>query len=380
MALADIDAKRFPVQKHQKYFERHLLILPSKYQDNEPNKLAIVAYSLIGLNILGIDTSKKYQNSKAWLLKHQQCARYDGFSIAGFIPSISIHIEENPSFSLMSTLFGLWCIICLEEDGLDSYHEELDVAGICRFVSKCQSENGSFVSSFDTLASGRILASSIDPTDLRYAYAAVTILYLMGCRNTQDFGRYISVEKLMVFINAQACGSGFGQYGEPHAGLTSCALSILDMLGDQWSTLPSPFFERTIDWLLHRQVSSQGSMTLMTNSNECYDIDDHGGFQGRENKFADTCYCFWCLNSLNILQKRIETKFDRGDILSEYLLEKTQSKLLGGFAKNNENDPDLYHSCLGLAALALNSGEFDGTVFLPKRLSRRIRMEAEVGT
>ncbi|SCU89699.1 LAFA_0E20164g1_1 [Lachancea sp. 'fantastica'] len=374
MELASIDTKSFPVQKHQRYFERHLLILPSKYQDNEPNKLAIVAYSLIGLSILGVDTSKKYQNSKSWLLKHQRSILSGELSVSGFIPSLSIDIEECPSLSLMSTLFGLWGLICLEENGSNAF-EGLDLEGIRRFVSKCQCKNGSFVSSFDTLAFNEISRSSIDPTDLRYAYAAVTILYLLGCRNSEDFDCYISVEDLLTFIKGQMCGSGFGQYGEAHAGLTSCALSILDLLDDQWSILPSQFLEQTIEWLLHRQVSSQGSMTLMTDSNECYDIDDHGGFQGRENKFADTCYCFWCLNSLSILQKQTKSKLDCSDALVDYLLETTQSKLLGGFAKNSESDPDLYHSCLGLAALAMNSEEFNGTLFLPDSLSRRIKVK-----
>ncbi|SCV00807.1 LAME_0G12112g1_1 [Lachancea meyersii CBS 8951] len=369
MALASIAAERLARQKHQKYFERHLLILPSKYQDNEPNKLAIVTYALIGLSILGVDTSKKYQGSIAWLLEHQRHVSYEECSIAGFIPSLSTNIEEAPSLSLMSTLFGLWGLICLGARD-SSVFKDIDLQGIGQFVSKCQCDNGSFVSNFDVLPSSEIHRSCIDPTDLRYSYAAVTILHLIGCRKSEDFSRYISIENLIEFIKTQTgVNGGFGQYNEAHAGLTSCALSILDMLNDQWDCLSARFFEQTAEWLLQRQVSNQGAMTLMIDKNECYDPEDQGGFQGRENKFADTCYGFWCLNSLSILQAHTDVKFDCGNALSDYLLDSTQNKLLGGFAKNNEDDPDLYHSCLGLAALSLNADEFNGTLFLPRQLS-----------
>ncbi|SCU88774.1 LADA_0E12002g1_1 [Lachancea dasiensis] len=358
--------------KHQKYLERHLAILPSKYQDNEANKLAIVTYALIGLNVLGVDTSEKYKSSKNWLSNHYREVDYGGSCLlAGFVPSTSINIDSIPSLSLINTLFGLWSLACLGQE--ENMYDEVDKERICRFVSHCQVESGSFVSSFDVTPLDGCHTSSIDPTDLRYTYAAIAILHLMGCRRSKDFEKYISLQSILANISDQACAQGgFGQYCEPHAGFTSCALSILHMLGDQWSILTPTFYETTVHWLLERQVSSQGSTTSMAEGNENYDLADHGGFQGRENKFADTCYCFWALNSLSILEDQCSARFDKHDLLFNYLLDTTQNNLIGGFAKNNEDDPDLYHTCLGLAALALRGGNFNGPLFLPKDISLSI--------
>ncbi|SCV05367.1 LANO_0H05930g1_1 [Lachancea nothofagi CBS 11611] len=370
---APLNDERFVAKKHQKFLERHLHILPSKFQDNEPNKLAIVSYALLGLSILGVDISKKYKGSTEYLKKHYQEVENEIGYVAGFVPSISTHVKGVPSLSLTSTLFGIWSLACLVN--ADRLFEIIDREKVCQFVAQCQvSDNGLFVSSFDVTPPKPLHYSSIDPTDLRHTYVAIAILYLMGCRTSTDFSRYISLDGVLEFIKQQACPQGgFGQYFEPHAGFTSCALSILKLINDRWDILPSSFYEVTFQWLLQRQISSDGPMTLMTN-NEGFDPEDHGGFQGRENKFADTCYGFWCLNSLEILGPQTSARFEGHDFLVDYLLNNTQNKLLGGFAKNDEDDPDLYHTFLGLAALATISGDFDGTTFLPQNISRAMKL------
>ncbi|KAL9082694.1 MAG: hypothetical protein Q9159_006234 [Coniocarpon cinnabarinum] len=77
------------------------------------------------------------------------------------------------------------------------------------------------------------------------------------------------------------------------------------------------------------------------------------GFAGRCNKVSDTCYVFWAGASLKLLQNLdlIEHEYIRS-----YLIEKTQHMMLGGFGKWPEDLPDMYHSYLGLAALALIDG------------------------
>lgn len=78
------------------------------------------------------------------------------------------------------------------------------------------------------------------------------------------------------------------------------------------------------------------------------------GMNGRTNKVADTCYAFWVcaplqlMNQLHLIDKAA---------LQKYLLEKTQHPVLGGFGKFPGDLPDLYHSYLGLAALALTGWE-----------------------
>jgi len=73
------------------------------------------------------------------------------------------------------------------------------------------------------------------------------------------------------------------------------------------------------------------------------------GFNGRLNKPVDTCYCFWATASLDML--------DQAALINKYgcrlfLLNKTQHRI-GGFGKSPGYPPDIYHSYLGLATLAI---------------------------
>ncbi|MCJ1474673.1 hypothetical protein MMC13_003333 [Lambiella insularis] len=73
------------------------------------------------------------------------------------------------------------------------------------------------------------------------------------------------------------------------------------------------------------------------------------GFSGRCNKFADTCYSFWAGGTLGILKKVHLLSYHS---IRKYLLEKTQH-MIGGFGKMPGDPPDILHSYLGLAALAV---------------------------
>jgi len=73
------------------------------------------------------------------------------------------------------------------------------------------------------------------------------------------------------------------------------------------------------------------------------------GFSGRCNKFADTCYSWWAGGTLAMLKKTHLLSFNA---IRRYLLEKTQH-VVGGFGKLPGDPPDILHSYLGLAALAV---------------------------
>ncbi|KAG5205294.1 Geranylgeranyl transferase beta subunit [Trichophyton interdigitale] len=79
------------------------------------------------------------------------------------------------------------------------------------------------------------------------------------------------------------------------------------------------------------------------------------GFNGRPNKIADTCYCFWVTGSLAMLDQLglVDSQANR-----RYLLEKTQH-MIGGFGKTAGEPPDLLHSYLGLASLGLFGEEIE---------------------
>lgn len=104
----------------------------------------------------------------------------------------------------------------------------------------------------------------------------------------------------------------------------------------------------------------------------------HVGFNGRWNKKADTCYTWWVAGTLAVslasLRSRHQFPMIRVDTMwlincwqmlgvgatdlidsmpsRRYLLEITQHQV-GGFGKIAGAPPDIYHSYLGLAALAI---------------------------
>ncbi|CAK1367968.1 unnamed protein product [Cercospora beticola] len=97
------------------------------------------------------------------------------------------------------------------------------------------------------------------------------------------------------------------------------------------------------------------------------------GMNGRTNKVADTCYAFWAGASFHLMsapQLYCKSRLQR------YLLEKTQNPILGGFGKFPGDLPDLYHSYLALAALALDGCEglldVDPAMCISKRASGRL--------
>lgn len=97
------------------------------------------------------------------------------------------------------------------------------------------------------------------------------------------------------------------------------------------------------------------------------------GMNGRLNKVADTCYAWWGAASFHILEHPQLYDHVR---LRRYLLGKTQHTILGGFGKFPGDVPDLYHSCLGLAALGISGcpdvKEVDAGMCISKEASARI--------
>lgn len=358
----------FELKRGIKFLERHLSLLPGSQQGYDVNKMAIIFYSVESLSALLVDTKKKFSNNKGDIRKlYTTRSTPEGKLLAGFIGSPTLDIPGINTLSLANTLFGLLTLVIIDDQ--EFMRETIDKKAVADFVSACQlMQNGAFVSTLDYVT---CRPSIVDATDLRFCYISVAILYIVGCRTLEDFNEYIDSKMLIEYIVSHQCDiGGFGQFNEPHAGYTSCALSALSLL-NSLSVLPTEFQEKTIHWLLERQVSNEGCPALQSDRNDYYDQEDHGGFQGRENKFADTCYVFWCLNSLKILTPSWNELCDV-ELAQSYLLNRTQSTLTGGFSKNDADTADLYHTCLGIAALKLIEGSFDGILCIPTEVSRRL--------
>ena len=202
---------------------------------------------------------------------------------------------------------------------------------------------------------------------------------------------------------------------EPHAGYTFCSLGALNFINRlrlpkaslNISKLGPQNPQEVVRWLVYRQTAFSDPDALLDSEFIGQDrgdgnggrSNDHGqgigpayqppdqtvmfspfdieaesaGMNGRTNKVADTCYAWWAGASLHLLGQ--PDLYDHKAI-RHYLLERTQHPVLGGFGKFPGDLPDLYHSCLGLAALSLAGGgevkELDPGMCISKEAAARI--------
>lgn len=212
-------------------------------------------------------------------------------------------------------------------------------------------------------------------------------------------------------------------FGEPHAGYTFCSLGCLNFTdrlridpsttqASSKSVLRAPAdVEALTRWLVHRQTDLinpdaqldsefigakphtkdvTAAPLPIPNSKDKEPVHQSpdktvasvadflapsaAGMNGRTNKVADTCYCWWTAASLHILHQ--PQLYERNS-LDKYLLEKTQHPVLGGFGKFPCDLPDLYHSYLGLATLSLSGidgvREVDAGMCISRAASVRLK-------
>lgn len=199
------------------------------------------------------------------------------------------------------------------------------------------------------------------------------------------------------------------------AGFTFCAIAALDLFDrlrpsktdsphdTNISGLSDP--ARTVHWLVSRQTTEiykpdPDSDPLEDDLDDNLDDDKDDsilGVNGRINKQADTCYAFWVLGSLSVLNDSkqpyhtkpsttpdtttttdsisISTTISTSGI-KKWLLNKTANALMGGFGKHAGDLPDLHHSYLGLAACGLLGVQgvepLDAAMCVSARTRRRV--------
>ncbi|KAI9693657.1 MAG: hypothetical protein M1822_002928 [Bathelium mastoideum] len=305
--------------------------------------------------------------------------------------------------NLPATFFAMQTLAVLKDD----FHR-LDRRGILEWIPNLQREDGSF---------GQHVVNGIieGGHDSRFGYMAAGIRWMLrgNIEGPLDGIRDIGVERFWRCIEqAQTYDGGISDapFHEAHAGFEYCATSALSLLGclPECGTSSAPptstkgltQVDLMMQWLVSRQTTTLDEEDEFdTNGDEtdtpstCHDSHSFvklrsfpsksgeisyrerpaihfellwAGFNGRLNKVADTCYGWWVLATLAILNKQdlVDQEASR-----RYLLDKAQH-MIGGFGKIAGDPPDIYHSYLGLAALALHrdSGlkEFDPALCLTK--------------
>ncbi|KAJ5785693.1 Terpenoid cyclases/protein prenyltransferase alpha-alpha toroid [Penicillium pulvis] len=387
----------FTTERHVKYYLRCLkTFLPSAYTSNDSNRMLLAYFSLSGLDVLDVlqakTTPEERQSYINWLYHCQvPSGGFRGFPGTDF--GAERRTVDNAVWdpaNVPATFFALVNLLILGDD-----LSRVKRRGCLQWLPRLQRADGSF---------GEVLGPDArieGDRDLRYCMCAAGIRYILrgsmskGVEDVND----IDVPGFMSFIQAcQAYDGGMAEspFREPHSGHTYCAVGSLDFLrraGTDTQAVPmlspgSEKFEMLLSWLASRQtgelgegededdeddeddetgtsvldtqptedvtrsleeqiIALPGLTALSTESIPC------AGFNGRCNKFADTCYSFWNGATLMML--------DRYSVIDDvrnrrYLLEKVQH-LVGGFGKSVGDPPDLLHSYFGMVSLAFQGEE-----------------------
>ncbi|KAJ5774593.1 Terpenoid cyclases/protein prenyltransferase alpha-alpha toroid [Penicillium paradoxum] len=369
----------FTTERHVKYYLRCLkTFLPSAYTSNDSNRMLLAYLTLSGLDVLGVLQSKTTPEERKGYIDWLYHCQVPSGGFRGF-PGTDFGSEkrnkDNEAWdpaNVPATFFALVNLLILGDDLSRVKRREC-----LEWLPTVQRADGSFGELVGP--EGKVGGAR----DLRYCCCAAGIRYILRGRNETGLEGVADIDVLGLVSFIEACqtydgGMAESPFCESHSGHTYCAISSLDFLrraSNNMESLPllsagSKQFEALITWLASRQTAqleepAEDEDYEQPEAPETGSLGDRvrglpnvqpvepstvpcAGFNGRCNKYADTCYSFWNGATLMML--------DHYSVVDEvrnrhYLLEKTQH-LVGGFGKGPGDPPDLLHSYFGMVSLA----------------------------
>ncbi|KAJ6669696.1 hypothetical protein lerEdw1_000245 [Lerista edwardsae] len=287
-------------ERHVRFFQRCLQILPERYSSLETSRLTVAFFALSGLDMLdSLDVVNK-EDIIEWIYSLQVLPTEDRSNMhrCGFRGSSYLGMPFNPSKGpgishpydsghIAMTYTGLSCLVILGDD-LSRVNKEACLAGL----RALQLEDGSFCA---------VLEGS--ENDLRFVYCASCICYMLNNWSGMDTKKAIDyIRRSMSYDNGLAQGAGLESHEKE--------------------------LDRIRRWCIMRQQN---------------------GYHGRPNKPVDTCYSFWVGATLKLLKIFQYTNYEKN---RNYILS-TQDRLVGGFAKWPDSHPDALHAYFGICGLSL---------------------------
>ncbi|KAK8202926.1 geranylgeranyl transferase-like protein type i beta subunit [Phyllosticta capitalensis] len=358
------------VPKHLTYWKRCLkTFLPHFYTSNDCNRLTLAFFIISALDLLRVRDDFMTPEERAdyvnWLYHNQHPnGGFRGSPATDLGQGRNADNECWDPANVPATFFALSALVILGDD-----LQRVKRRQCLEWLPKMQRADGSFG---ETMGEGGHIEGGQDP---RFGYCAAGVRWILrgNAEGSVEGVRDINVQGLVRCIRqSETYDGGISEapFHEAHAGFTYCAIGALAFLGHlPTQTLADP--ELTVRWLVARQTSrieeddsfdvedapiapSMVKLQSLPSSEELEGLSSHpelpwAGFNGRCNKIADTCYAWWVGASLAMLDKLHLTS---EGAMRRYLLDKTQH-VVGGFGKLPGDPPDIYHSYLGLASLAL---------------------------
>ncbi|KAK7933199.1 hypothetical protein WMY93_004095 [Mugilogobius chulae] len=242
--------------RHVRFFQRTLQILPERYSSLETTRLTIVFFALSGLDVLDALEVIDKNSMIEWIYSHQVLPTEDqsNLSHCGFRGSSHIGIPYSTkgpgvphpydSGHVAMTYTGLCSLLILGDD-LSRVNKQAIMAGL----RVLQLEDGSFYA-----------VPEGSENDIRFIYCAASICYMLDDWSGMD------IQKAIEYIRSSlSYDSGFGQGAgrESHGGWTYCAIASLCLMGRLEEAFSRKELDRIRRWCIMRQQT---------------------GFHGRPNK------------------------------------------------------------------------------------------------
>lgn len=324
------------VQKHIRYCLMHLQMLPTAYESEDCSRMSLGFFVLSSLDLLNAKDKIAEKDRIAWIdwIYEQQCPG-GGFSGG---PSLRMSGKNNDPPHLAMTYTALANLAILGDN-----FSRVDTVTLRSFVQKCQMPDGSFAPYPES-----------PERDIRFVYCAFVIEQFLG----MDVLFRIE-DAIQYTLRCQNYDGAFGQTPgtESQGGTTYCAIASL-YLADRLAA--SRVGQATIRWLSQRLVCLEAdSIPCDRQDEQSYTVfglfkkNTTGGHQGRPDKDPDVCYSFWVGASLRLLKNGTIANMELLTLdRYQYFICAAQGPR-GGVCKHFEEPPDIYHTYLGLAALAL---------------------------
>ncbi|KAF4975870.1 hypothetical protein FZEAL_7393, partial [Fusarium zealandicum] len=365
--MSDSDEPSLNKKQHIKYWQRcHKTYLPSPYTAYDSTRLTFAFFTISALDLLSAPlTTSERAAIRRWVLSLQHP---DGGFCGSSTHALHGQQASKGTANIAATFFALLLLgVAAESDEeARTAFRGVDRTRLLRWMRGLQRKDGSFGQNVWD-------GETVGGRDMRHSYLASCIRWMLRGdvkEGDEAFVEDVDVDEMVAHIRrGQTYDGGVAESSqhESHAGYAYCAigaLSLLDRPLDSTSSHPPeqalkngiPDRQGLLQFLASRQFA------YLAKEEEEDEVEDnfieaeageaesygHVGFNGRWNKKADTCYCWWVGGTLAMLGN---LSIINAAPSRRYILDITQHRI-GGFSKAVGGPPDMYHSYLGLAALA----------------------------
>ncbi|KAH8736243.1 terpenoid cyclases/protein prenyltransferase alpha-alpha toroid [Ilyonectria robusta] len=377
-------------QRHIKYWERcHSTFLPSPYTAYDSTRLTFACFTISALDLLSVPLTPADRAAiRRWVLSLQHP---DGGFCGSSTHSYAGQDARKGTANLAASFFAL-ILLGLAADGEDEERAAfagVDRAKLLRWIRTLQRKDGSFGQNVWD-------GETVGGRDMRHSYLASCIRWMLRGdvqEGDEAWVEDVDVDEMVAHVRrGQTYDGGVAESSqhESHAGYAYCAIGALSLLDRPQDSTLSPQTQKALkEGVPNReglfQFLASRQFRYLAEEEEEDEVEEnfieseigetelgHVGFNGRWNKKADTCYCWWVGGTLEMLGN---SSVINAPPSRRYILDITQHRI-GGFSKAVGGPPDMYHSYLGLAALATMGDsdlkEFDVGLCCSKETTRKI--------